>query len=216
MPRKARIDAPGAVHHIMARGIERRKIFRNDDDRNEFLERLEFILSETHTPCHAWALIPNHFHLLLKTGSVPIATAMRRLLSGYAQSFNRRHRRHGHLFQDRYKSILCQQDTYLRELVRSAGGWAHVKAMRKSGLFQKADQPILGDGDFVQRVLQQSDERLEPTYALKTKGYDFDKIVQRVAELLDMPKAEVVSAGKRRSVVKARSIVCYWAHDMRP
>jgi hypothetical protein len=54
MPRKARIDAPGAVHHIMARGIERRKIFRNDDDRNEFLERLEFILSETHTPCY-WA-----------------------------------------------------------------------------------------------------------------------------------------------------------------
>jgi len=98
MPRKARIDAPGAVHHIMARGIERRKIFRNDDDRNEFLERLEFILSETHTPCYAWALIPNHFHLLLKTGSVPIATVMRRLLSGYAQSFNRRH---GHLFQNR-------------------------------------------------------------------------------------------------------------------
>jgi putative transposase len=64
MPRKARIDARGAVHHIMARGIERRKIFRNDDDRNEFLERLEFILSETHTPCYAWALIPNHFHLL--------------------------------------------------------------------------------------------------------------------------------------------------------
>jgi putative transposase len=293
MPRKSRIDAPGAVHHIMARGIERRKIFRNDDDRNEFLERLEFILSETHTPCYAWALIPNHFHLLLKTGSVPIATVMRRLLSGYAQSFNRRHRRHGHLFQNRYKSILCQIDTYLRELVRyihlnplragnvpdlrrlntypycghgvllgkrrnefqdthtvlkqfgnsmetararyrayvkkgvsqgkrpelsggglvrSAGGWANVKAMRKSGLFQKADQRILGDGDFVERVLKQSDERLEPTYALKIQGYDFDKIVQRVAELLDMPKAEVVSAGKRRSVVKARSIVCYWAH----
>jgi putative transposase len=82
MPRKARIDAPGAEHHIMARGIERRKIFRNDDDRNEFLERLEFILSETHTLCYAWALIPNHFHLLLKSGSVPIATVMRRLLSG--------------------------------------------------------------------------------------------------------------------------------------
>ena len=65
MPRKARIDAPGAVHHIMARGIERRKIFRNDDDRNEFLERLELILTETQTPCYAWALMPNHFHLLV-------------------------------------------------------------------------------------------------------------------------------------------------------
>ena len=84
MPRKARIDAPGAVHHIMARGIERRKIFRNDADRDDFLSRLDLILTETRTPCYAWALIPNHFHLLLKTGDTPIATVMRRLLSGYA------------------------------------------------------------------------------------------------------------------------------------
>jgi len=82
----------------MARGIERGKIFRNDVDRDDFLRRLENILTETWTPCLAWALIPNHFHLLLKTGTVPITTVMRRLLSGYAQSFNRRHRRHGHLF----------------------------------------------------------------------------------------------------------------------
>ena len=119
MPRKARIDASGALHHIMARGIERCKVFRNDMDRNDFLGRLEHILVETQTPCYAWALIPNHFHLLLRTDSVPIATVMRRLLSGYAQSFNRRHRRHGHLFQNRYKSIVCQEDTCLQELVRS-------------------------------------------------------------------------------------------------
>ena len=61
----------------------------------------------------------NHFHLLLRTGAAPIATVMRRLLTGYAVSFNRRHRRHGHLFQNRYKSILCQEDPYLLELVRS-------------------------------------------------------------------------------------------------
>jgi putative transposase len=293
MPRKARIDAPGAVHHIMARGIERRKIFRNDDDRDEFLERLTLILTETQTPCYAWALIPNHFHLLLKTGTVPIATVMRRLLSGYAQSFNRRHRRYGHLFQNRYKSILCQEDTYLLELVRyihlnpmragvvpdlhrlnmypfcghgvllgkrknefqdtktvlvqfgptmktarakyrayvkkgicdgrrpelsggglvrSIGGWAAVKALRKSGLFQKADQRILGDGDFVERALTQANERLESKYGLKAQGYDFQKVVQRVAELLDMSVEEVTSPGKRRSVVKARNLVCYWAH----
>jgi REP element-mobilizing transposase RayT len=126
MPRKARIDAPGALHHIMARGIERRKVFRNNADRDDFLERLERILIETSTPCYAWVLIPNHFHLLLRTGAVPIATVMRRLLSGYAQSFNRRHRRHGHLFQNRYKSILCQEDTYLLELVR----YIHLNPLR--------------------------------------------------------------------------------------
>ncbi len=112
MPRKARIDAPGALHHIISRGIERRKIFYNDADRDNFIERLETILTETSTPCYAWALIPNHFHLLLRTGKAPISTVMRRLLTGYAVSFNRRHRRYGHLFQNRFKSILCQSDVF--------------------------------------------------------------------------------------------------------
>jgi putative transposase len=110
MPRKARIDAPGALHHIICRGIEQRKIFDDDADRDNFLQRLAMILKETSTPCYAWALIPNHFHLLLRTGKVPISTVMRRLLTGYAVSFNRRHRRYGHLFQNRFKSILCQED----------------------------------------------------------------------------------------------------------
>ena len=108
MPRKARIDAPGSLHHIIFRGIERRKIFRDDTDRNNFVERLGNVLTDTGTPCYAWALIPNHVHLLLKTGNVPIATVMQRILTGHAAYFNRRHKRHGKLFQNRYKSILCQ------------------------------------------------------------------------------------------------------------
>ena len=65
MPRKSRIDAPGALHHIIARGIERKQIFRNHADRHGFLERLNDILSDTKTKCFAWSLMPNHFHLLL-------------------------------------------------------------------------------------------------------------------------------------------------------
>jgi REP element-mobilizing transposase RayT len=118
MPRKSRIDAPGALHHVMVRGIERRSIFLDDVDRDRFLERLALVLDATGASSLAWALIPNHFHLLLKTGRDPLATVMRRLLTGYAVSFNRRHRRTGHLFQNRYKSILCQEDVYLKELVR--------------------------------------------------------------------------------------------------
>ena len=109
MPRKARIDAPGALHHIFVRGIERRKIFLDDFDRDNFLKRLDNVLSETATPCFAWALIPNHAYLLPRTGTTAIATVMRRLLTGYAVSFNCRHRRHGQLFQNRYKTILCQE-----------------------------------------------------------------------------------------------------------
>ncbi|MBW2252402.1 MAG: transposase [Deltaproteobacteria bacterium] len=88
MPRKSRIDAPGALHHIIARGIEQKEIFKDDLDRNNFLDRLGVILTDTKTICYAWALIPNHFHLLLRTGSAPIATVMRRLLTGYAVSHN--------------------------------------------------------------------------------------------------------------------------------
>ena len=117
MPRKARIDAPGAFHHIICRGIERRKIFYDNADRDNFLERLENILIETSTPCYGWALLPNHFHLLLRTGNESISTVMRRLLTGYAVSFNRRYRRCGHLFQNRFKSILCQENVYLKQLV---------------------------------------------------------------------------------------------------
>jgi REP element-mobilizing transposase RayT len=126
MPRKARIDAPGALHHVIVRGIEKKAIFKDRFDRTKFLKRLGTILSETDTPCYAWVLMYNHVHLLLKTGLTPIATVMRRLLTGYAQQFNRRHSRHGHLFQNRYKSILCQEDIYLMELVR----YIHLNPLR--------------------------------------------------------------------------------------
>ena len=67
MPRQSRLDAPGALHHIIVRGIERRKIFSDDRDRYDFIDRLGTIVEETDTACFAWALIPNHFHLLLRT-----------------------------------------------------------------------------------------------------------------------------------------------------
>jgi REP element-mobilizing transposase RayT len=117
MPRQARIDAPGALHHILIRGIEGTAIFKSDEDRGNFIERLSHLLTESQPPCYAWALMTNHIHLLLRTGWLPIAAIMRRLLTGYAVSFNRRHSRHGHLFQNRYNSVLCKEDRYLRQLV---------------------------------------------------------------------------------------------------
>jgi len=126
MPRQARLDAPGVLHHIMIRGIERRKIFINDGDREDFLERLSKLLPRTETVCYAWGFIPNHAHFLFRTGLAPLATVMRRVLTGYAVSFNRRHKRRGQLFQNRYKSIVCQEDAYLKELVR----YIHLNPVR--------------------------------------------------------------------------------------
>ena len=145
MPRQARIDAPGALHHVIVRGIERRTIFKDNIDRYAFLQRLGIILSDTKTSCFAWALIPNHFHLLLRSGNQPLSTVMRRLLTGYAIGFNRRHRRSGQLFQNRYKSILCQEEPYLLELIR----YIHLNPLR-AGLVTDIDKldryPFSGHG----------------------------------------------------------------------
>jgi len=110
----------------MARGIERRKIFLDDTDRESFLERFAGILEETQTQCYAWALIPNHFHILLRTGPTPVSKVMRRLMTGYAVTFNKRHKRAGHLFQNRYKSVVCEEDAYLLELIR----YVHLNPLR--------------------------------------------------------------------------------------
>ena len=292
MPRKARIDAPGALHHIICRGIERGLIFQDNTDRDDFIKRLSAILSDTSTPCYAWALIPNHFHLLLRTGTEPIATVMRRLLTGYAISFNRRHHRHGHLFQNRYKSILCQEDTYLIELVRyihlnplraglvqdlkeldyyaysghsrlmakikdqwqdvvtvlalfgkqkyaarkqyrvfvekgildgkkpeltggglirSAGGWGVLKSLRRMNIHFKSDERILGDSDFVEKVLGDATEKMERRYRLEAMGYDFDTIVEIVSDIFKIEVMQILSPGKHPKRVMARSVLAYWS-----
>ncbi|MBN1636967.1 MAG: transposase [Deltaproteobacteria bacterium] len=126
MPRKSRIDAPGALHHVIVRGIDRQEIFSDGKDCSAFMERFGDLLMETRTSCYAWALIPNHFHLLLRTGDEPLSVLMKKLLTGYAVNYNRRHNRSGHLFQNRYKSILCQEDSYLLELVR----YIHLNPLR--------------------------------------------------------------------------------------
>jgi REP element-mobilizing transposase RayT len=292
MPRQARIDAPGAVHHIIARGIERGKLFRDDEDRNRFIARLGELVLETQTKCYAWALIPNHFHLLLKTGNVPVATFMRRMLTGYAIGYNHRHSRSGHVFQNRYKSILCQEDAYLKELVRyihlnplrarlvvdmaaldkfpfsghgfvmgkrkntwqsindvlalfgqnkssakrnyrqfvingielgrqpeliggglvrSAGGWSAVRELRKAGIFQKSDERILGDGDFVNQVLADAQEQMNNRYLLSAKGVGIKDIISVVSDMYSLKSQALIGPSKERRIVKGRSLICFWA-----
>ena len=267
-------------------------IFRDDADREGFIERLSAILAETRTRCLAWALMGNHFHLLLKTGKAPVASVMRRLMTGHAVSYNRRHRRFGHLFQNRYKSILCQEDAYLLELVRyihlnpvrarlvadvdalerypyaghsvlmghvkgdwqdtqavlgrfgktvrvarshyrqfvqagagqgrrpdltggglirSAGGWEEVKALRKQGVFEKSDERILGDGEFVEEVLEAAREQMERRTRLRASGVDLGMVAARVSAEFKIEAGQIEKPGKERQRVNARSLFCFWA-----
>ncbi len=294
MPRQARIDTSGALHHVICRGIDRQKIFPGSDDYSLFQKRLGDLLIETKTSCFAWALIPNHFHLLLRTGNVPISVLIKRLLTGYAVNFNRRHNRYGHLFQNRYKSILCQEDAYLLELVRyihlnplraglvseygnlaaypycghgalmgrrkiawqdteyvlglfgnkastagseysrfvfsgigqgkrsdltgggllrSHGGWTGVKVLKETGEYQKGDERILGDGAFVNEVLEKAEEKFKEKYRLKAKGYDLDKLITRISEITQVTPDAILDSLRDTKRTTARSILCYWATE---
>lgn len=126
MPRQPRLDAPGALHHVMGRGIEKTNIFLNDEDRADFVQRLAAQSVKGALHVYAWALMHNHFHLLVRTGKQPLASSMKKILTGYVVNFNRRHKRFGHLFQNRYKSIVCEEDPYLLELTR----YIHLNPLR--------------------------------------------------------------------------------------
>jgi putative transposase len=101
MPRQARLDIPGALHHIMVRGINKSTIFEDDRDRGQFLNRFRANVTDADASVYAWVLMSNHAHVLFKSGSQGISTVMRKQLSWYAQYYNRRHRRRGHLFENR-------------------------------------------------------------------------------------------------------------------
>ena len=275
MPRLARLDTPGLLNHVMIRGIERRKIFWDDNDREDFIERLSFLLPETKTQCYAWSFLSNHAHFLFRSGPNGIASLMRRLLTGYAGYFNRKHRRHGQLFQNRFKSIICQEESYLLELVRyihlnplraklvtnlneldsykfsghkvlmgkekvawqddeyilgyfakqlrtarkryrayvekgieqgrrpdlmggglirSLGGWDEVKKVKLKGQERiKSDQRILGDSEFVNEILAESEEQFSRKYRLKRKGY------------------YITGKGRQKARVMARDLLIYWS-----
>ncbi len=126
MPRRARLDAPGALHHIMVRGIDKSSIFNDEQDKHRFLQRLGENITEAKCSVFAWALMDNHVHILFRSGDKGLTVVMRKLLTWYAQYFNRKHGRRGHVFENRYKSIICDENAYLLSLVR----YIHLNPVR--------------------------------------------------------------------------------------
>ncbi|MBN2059547.1 MAG: transposase [Deltaproteobacteria bacterium] len=292
MPRVARLDAPDILHHVIIRGIEGRKIFHSNKDRQDLLKRLENLCPEMQIKCYAWVFMSNHAHFLFRTGIEPLSRLMSRLLTGYVIGFNHRHGRRGQLFQNRYKSIICQEEIYLRELVRyihlnpiragmiqtlnelesfkycghsaltgkikrdwqdtdyilgyfgsskakarkayeafvksgfkqgrkeeltggglirSLGGWTEAREVLKSGVHVMSDERILGDSNFVDSIISQSEEHYERRHKLKRKGYNLDLIAERVSEVLCIKKEEVFAKGRQAIKVTARSLLCFLA-----
>ena len=118
MSRQLRIEFQGAVYHITSRGNARQRIYRDDPDRELFLSTLAHVVDRFAWRCHAYCLMDNHYHLLIETQNPNLSLGMRQLNGVYTQSYNRRHRRVGHLFQGRFKSILVEKESHLLELCR--------------------------------------------------------------------------------------------------
>ena len=103
---------------MTSRGNARHKIYLGDDDRRLFLDTLSRVVTRYGWICHAYCLMANHYHLLVETPGADLSLGMRQLNGIYTQSFNRRHKRVGHVFQGRFKAILVQKESYLLELCR--------------------------------------------------------------------------------------------------
>ena len=291
MPRSARLDASGILHHVMGRGIEKGAIFLDAKDREGFIARLAALAESKAITVYAWALLPNHFHLLCKTEKQPLSSAMRKLLTGYVVHFNRRHKRYGHLFQNRYKSIVCQEDAYLLELVRyihlnllragkvtnidelntspwsghsalvgqvrrawqdtkyilsffgsgrlgrgkyltfvgegidqgrrpdlvggglirSIGGWAEVLSARRRKVRQAFDQRVLGDDEFVKRILTEANDFTKAILRLGGNRMALLSLAERVCVVHTVSLGELRSGSRRHEIVEARQVFSWLA-----
>ena len=138
MPRGPRLDIEGGLYHVIARGVERLPIFRDDADRQSLLRRLETVAGEEGLQAFAYVLLDNHVHLVVRRGAIALGQCMRRLLTGHSVVFNRRHRRRGHLFQNRYHAVLCEADNYLLQLVR----YVHRNPVRAGVVFDPGSVPL--------------------------------------------------------------------------
>lgn len=147
MPRKPRIEIGGGLYHVITRGNNRRKIFRSDDDYLKFTGLLHQQKSKLPFYLYAYCLMPNHIHLLIEMQDDLVSRIMQRVLTGYSQYHNRKYKKIGHLFQGRYKSILCQTDRYLGELVR----YIHLNPVRARMVKRPEDYEYSGHRAYLGR-----------------------------------------------------------------
>ena len=277
MPRQARLDSPGTLHHVIIRGIEKRRIVDDKVDRARLVQRMEDLSKETGTSVYAWSVMTNHAHILLKSGNRGLSYFMRRFLTGYAINYNIRHKRHGHLFQNRYKSIVCDEDAYFRELVRyihlnplrakivktlseldkypwcghsvimgkkkrdwqdrdyvlqwfgkkekeakrvyrqyvkkgivegrredlvggglvrTLGGWSQVLSLRKSKEKVLSDERILGGDKFVERILEEADEKIKYQLSIDERRIQAEKAIMEMCRKEGV-KVEELRGGSR-------------------
>ena len=118
MPRAARIKSSSGIYHVVLRGINRQRIFEEDEDYAKYLNIFKSCRKQCSAKLYAWCLIPNHIHLLLKENNVPLSHIFRKSGSGFVYWYNAKYSRTGYLFQDRFRSEPVEDETYFPTVVR--------------------------------------------------------------------------------------------------
>jgi putative transposase len=163
MARRPRLLAPGVLYHVIVRGNQRQKTFLSDGDYQAYLERLGRYRRRLGVTVYAYCLMPNHVHLLVETGAQPLSRFMQGLQQSYTQYFNRKHRKIGHLFQGRYKAIVCERDEYLLSLIR----YIHQNPVRAKLVGSINEYRYSGHGAYAEGRVS---EILEPARVLEMIG----------------------------------------------
>ncbi len=200
---------------MIVRGVERRDIFRDDSDRQSFLDRFSNLLTLTETECLAWSLMTNHVHMLLRPTQGKLGNFMRRLLTGHAVTFNLRHHRTGHLFQNRYKSIVCEEDPYLLELVR----YIHLNPLRAGLVKDMAElngYPWSGHAVLmgIREMPGQNVEEVLGYFGKRTKAAR-EKFQEFVTDGISMGKRDELVGGGLKRALKLRGDEEVTAYDDR-
>lgn len=165
MARRPRIHFTGALYHVISRGNRKQGIFRDEKDFKRFLSYLSYSKTRFYFRLYAYALMQNHVHLLLEVQRIPLSRIMQSLLFRYTQYFNRRYEEVGHLFQGRYKAIVCDKDAYLLELVR----YIHLNPVRAGVV--KAPEDYVWTGH-LSYIAQRGENLIDADFVLDQFGND--------------------------------------------
>ena len=163
MARRPRLFAAGVLYHVIVRGNQRRKTFTAESDYRGYIERLARYRKKYDYVLHAYCLMPNHVHLLVESSEQPLAKFMQGLQQSYSQYFNKRHGKSGHVFEGRYKAIICQKDPYLLELIR----YIHLNPVRAGIVKSPERYRYSGDYAYLQG---RANEIIDPAKALSMLG----------------------------------------------
>lgn len=194
MPRQARQKSQSGIYHIILRGINKQILFEEEEDRKKFLECLQHYKTICHCEIYGYCLMDNHVHLLIKESETDIGSFMKRLGVSYVSWYNRKYKRCGHLFQDRFKSEAVETDEYLLTVLRyihqnplRAGMAEHLEDFWGSSYMEYVGGCTMVDGDFVLGIF--SEEKKEAVDRFKI----FMRENSQVKTWLDMPDKIVLT-----------------------